>query len=90
MKFMLAKSYGFNIPRGPLTIASFVVLTGGLEGFYQKKHQPLPGMKKFWEGLLKLNTSVYAIRALRKRENENDKLNFGDGERVDYDLGDDD
>jgi len=86
--FLLAESCSLYIPRGPPTMAAFVVLTGGLAGFSPKQRQPLPGVKKLWEGLLELNASVYAIRALRKRENENDKLDFGDEERIDHDSGD--
>jgi len=70
---LLAKSCGFKIPRGPPMIATFAVLTGGLAGFHPKKRQPLPGVKKLWEGLLDLNASVYAIRTLREQQLEDDE-----------------
>jgi len=41
--------------------ATFAVLTGGLAGFHPKKRQPLPGVKKLWEGLLDLNVLGYAL-----------------------------
>ncbi len=85
---LLAKSCAFKIPRGPPTLATFVVLTGGLAGFHPSKHQPLPGVKKLWEGLWDLNTSVYAVQALRNHQNESGEWNIGIAERVDYDPGD--
>ncbi len=85
---LLAKSYAFKIPRGPPTMATFVVLTGGLAGFHPSKRQPLPGVKKLWEGLLDLNTSVYAVQALRNHQDESGEWNIGIAERVDYDPGD--
>jgi len=87
---LLAKSYALKIPRGPPTMATFVVLTGGLAGFHPNKRQPLPGVKKLWEGLLDLNTSVYAIQALRDHQNESGERDIGIAERVDYDPGNDD
>ena len=41
----LASHHGFKVPRRPpdMTIAGFVVLTGGLTGFHPSKRQPLPG-----------------------------------------------
>jgi len=87
---LLAKSCGLKIPRGPPTMAAFVVLTGGLAGFQPNKRQPLPGVKKLWEGLLDLNASVYAIQALRDHHNESGEWDTGIAERVDYDPGDDD
>jgi len=71
-------------------MAALVVLTGGLAGFHPKKRQPLPGVKKLREGLLILNTSVHAIRALRDHQNEQGEWDTGIGERVDYDPGDHD
>ncbi|MCY4051093.1 MAG: hypothetical protein OXF60_06350 [Gammaproteobacteria bacterium] len=76
-----------NIPRDPPTIATFVLLTGGLVGFHPKKRQPLPEVKKLWEGLLDLNTSVYAIRSLREQQHEDDG-DIGDEERINYDSCD--
>ena len=87
---LLAKSHGFKIPRGPPTMATFVVLTGGLVGFHPKKCQPLPGVRTLWEGLLDLKTAVHAIRTLREQQNEEDELDFGDEDRIDDDSGDSD
>ena len=87
---LLAKSCALKIPRGPPTMAAFVVLTGSLAGLQPNKRQPLPGVKKLWEGLLDLNASVYAIQALRDHHNESGEWDTGIAERVDYDPGDDD
>ncbi len=48
----LASHHGFKVPRGPpvMTVAGFVVLTGGLAGFHPSKRQPLSGTQKSWEG----------------------------------------
>ncbi|MCY3873432.1 MAG: hypothetical protein OXF88_03960 [Rhodobacteraceae bacterium] len=46
-----------------MTIAGFVVLTGGLAGFHPSKRQPLPGTQKLWEGVRFLSLAVIAIKA---------------------------
>ncbi|MCY3599100.1 MAG: IS4 family transposase [Acidimicrobiaceae bacterium] len=63
----LAAHHGFKVPRGPpeMTIAGFVVLTGGLAGFHPSKRQPLPGTQKLWEGVRFLSHAVIAIRAMQ-------------------------
>ena len=48
-----------------MTIAGFVVLTGGLAGFHPSKRQPLPGTQKLWEGVRFLSHAVIAIRAMQ-------------------------
>ena len=48
-----------------MTVASFVVLTGGLAGFHLSKRQPLPGTQKLWEGARLLSHAVIAIRAMQ-------------------------
>ena len=62
----LASHYGFKVPRGPpeMTIAGFVVLTGGLAGFHPSKRQPLPGTQKLWEGVKFLSQAVVGIQAM--------------------------
>ena len=64
----LASHYRFKVPRGPpeMTIAGFVVLTGGLAGFHPSKRQPLPGTQKLWEGVKFLSQAVIAIRAMQE------------------------
>ncbi len=64
----LASRYGFKVPRGPpdMTIAGFVVLTGGLAGFHPSKRQPLPGTQKLWEGVKFLSQAVFAIQAMQE------------------------
>ena len=64
----LAAHYGFKAPRGPpeMTIAGFVVLTGGLAGFHPSKRQPLPGTQKLWEGVKFLSNAVIAIQAMQE------------------------
>ena len=49
-----------------MTIAGFVVLTGGLAGFHPSKRQPLPGTQKLWEGVKFLSQAVIAIRAMQE------------------------
>ena len=71
-------------------MATFVVLTAGLAGFHAKTSQLLPGVKKLWEGLLDLNTSVFAIRAYRKGQHEDNLCDSGNDKRTDSDPGDDD
>ncbi len=63
----LAAHHGFKVPRGPpdMTIARFVVLTGGLAGFHPSKRQPLPGTQKLWEGVRFLSNAVIGIRAMQ-------------------------
>ena len=65
----LASHYGFKVPRGPpeMTIAGFVVLTGGLAGFHPSKRQPLPGTQKLWEGVKFLSTAIIGIQAMQER-----------------------
>ena len=65
---VLAAHHGFKVPRGPpdMTIASFVVLTGGLAGFHPSKRQPLPGTQKLWEGVRFLSHAVIAMRAMQE------------------------
>ena len=65
---VLAAHHGFKVPRGPpdMTIASFVVLTGGLAGFHPSKRQPLPGTQKLWEGVRCLSHAVIGIRAIQE------------------------
>ena len=77
----LASHYGFKVPRGPpeMTIAGFVVLTGGLAGFHPSKRQPLPGTQKLWEGVKFLSTAVISIQAMQEwgrknRKGENPEL----------------
>ena len=64
----LATHYGFKVPRGPpeMTIAGFVVLTGGLAGFHPSKRQPLPGTQKLWEGVRFLSNAVISIKAMQE------------------------
>ncbi|MYI82968.1 MAG: IS4 family transposase [Chloroflexi bacterium] len=87
---LLAQAYRLKIPRGPPTVAAFVALAGGLAGFHPKKRQPLPGTGKLWQGLLDLNTSVFAIRALREQHSEDWAPDRDDHERIDYDPGEHD
>lgn len=87
---LLAKSYRLKAPRGPPTIAAFVALTAGLAGLHPNRRQPLPGIRKPWEGLLDLNTSVHAIRTLREQQNGDREFDNGDDERMDHDPEDDD
>ena len=71
----LASHYGFKVPRGPpeMTIAGFVVLTGGLAGFHPSKRQPLPGTQKLWEGVKFLSHAVITIQAMQKWNGKNRK-----------------
>ena len=64
----LASHHRFKVPRGPpeMTIAGFVVLTGGLAGFHPSKRQPQPGKQKLWEGVKFLSQAVIAIRAMQE------------------------
>ncbi len=64
----LASHHGFKIPRGPpeMTIAEFVVLTGGLAGFHPSKRQPLPGTRKLREGVKFLSRAVITIQAMQE------------------------
>ncbi len=64
----LASHLGFKVPRGPpeMTIAGFVVLTGGRAGFHSSKRQPLPGTQKLWEGVKFLSHAVIAIQAMQE------------------------
>ena len=48
-----------------MTIARFVVLTGGLAGFHPLNRQPLPGTQKLWEGIRFLSQAVITIRAMQ-------------------------
>ena len=50
-----------------MTVAQFVVLTGGLAGFHPSKRQPLPGTQKLREGTRLLSNAVIAIRAMQNR-----------------------
>ena len=63
----LAAHPGFKVPRAPpeMTIAGFVVLTGGLAGFHPSKRQPLPGTQKLWEGVRFLSHAVIFMRAIK-------------------------
>ncbi len=63
----LAAHHGFKVPRGPpeMTVAGFVVLTGGLAGFHPSKRQPLPGTQKLWEGVKLLSYAVITIQAMQ-------------------------
>ena len=72
---ILASHHGFKVPRGPpdMTIADFVVLTGGLAGFHPSKRQPLPGTQKLWEGVRFLSQSVIAIQAMRAWDAKSEK-----------------
>ncbi|MYG81630.1 MAG: IS4 family transposase [Gemmatimonadetes bacterium] len=69
----LASHHGFKVPRGPpeMTIAGFVVLTGGLAGFHPSKRQPLPGTQKLWEGVKFLSHAVIAIQAKEEWDRKN-------------------
>ena len=69
----LASHYGFRVPRGPaeMTIAGFVLLTGGLAGFHPSKRQPLPGTQKLWEGVKFLSHAVIAIQAMQQWNGKN-------------------
>ena len=71
----LAFHHGFKVPRGPpqMTIAGFVVLTGGLAGFDPSKRQPLPGTQKLWEGVKFLSLAVIAIQAMQEWNGRNRK-----------------
>ena len=64
----LASHNGFKVPRGPpeMTIAGFVVLTGGLAGFHPSKRQPLPGTQKLWEGVKILSLAVITVQAMHE------------------------
>ncbi len=66
----LAARHGFKVPRAPpdMTVAGFVVLTGGLAGFHPSKRQPLPGTQKLWEGVRFLSQAVITVRTVRDWE----------------------
>ena len=49
-----------------MTIAGFVVLTGGLAGFLPSKCQALPGTQMLWEGIRLLSLAVTAIHAMQE------------------------
>ncbi len=51
-----------------MTVAGFVLLTGGLAGFHPSKRQPLPGTRKLREGVRILSRAVIAIRAMQDRD----------------------
>ena len=81
----LASHDGFKVSRGPpeMTIAGFVVLTGGLAGFRPSKRQPLPGTQKLWEGVKFLSHTVIGIQAMQewkrtKQKGENSELRVMD------------
>ncbi len=56
-----------------MTIAGFVVLTGGLAGFHPSKRQPLPGTQRLWEGVRFLSRAVIAIQAREERDRKTEK-----------------
>ena len=56
-----------------MTVAGFVVLTGGLAGFHASKRQPLPGTQKLWEGVKLLSYAVITIQAMQDRDGANRK-----------------
>ncbi len=56
-----------------MTIAGFVVLTGGLAGFHPSKRQPLPGTQKPWEGVKFLSHAVVGIKAKEEWDRKNRK-----------------
>ena len=77
----LASHHGLKVPRGPpeMTIAGFVVLTGGLAGFHPSKRQPLPGTQKLCEGVKILSLAVIGMQAMqewngKKPKGENSEL----------------
>ena len=51
-----------------MTVAAFVLLTGGLAGFHPSKRQPLPGTQKLWEGIRIL---LHAVITIQARQNWN-------------------
>ncbi len=51
-----------------MTVAGFVLLTGGLAGFHPSKRQPLPGTHKLREGVRILSRAVIASRAMQDRD----------------------
>ena len=63
----LAARHGFRGGPG-MTVAGFVLLTGGLAGFHPSKRQPLPGTQKLREGVRVLSHAVIAIRAMQDRD----------------------
>ena len=85
----LAAHHGFKVPRGPpdMTIATFVVLTGGLAGFHPSKRQPLPGTQKLWEGVKLLSYAVITIEAFQAFHN-NDATKMKREEETDSSVGD--
>ena len=56
-----------------MTIAGFVVLTGGLAGFHPSKRQPLPGTQKLWEVVRYLSLAVIGIKAKEEWDRKNRK-----------------
>ena len=48
-----------------MTVASFVLLTGGLAGCHPSMRLPLPGTQKLWEGVKLLSYTVITIQAMR-------------------------
>ena len=72
---VLASHHGFKVPRGPpeMTIAGFVVLTGGLAGFHPSKRQPQPGMQELWEGVKILSLAVITVQAMHEWNRKNRK-----------------
>ena len=56
-----------------MTIAGFVVLTGGLAGFHPSKCQPLPGTQELWEGVKILSLAVITVQAMQEWNRKNRK-----------------
>ena len=64
-----------EVPQGPpeMTIAGYVVLTGGMAGFHPSKRQPLPGTRKFWERVRFLSNAVIGIQAMKEWTGKTEK-----------------
>ena len=66
----LAARHGCGVPRGPpgMTVAAFVVLTGGMAGFRPSKRQKLSGARGSGEGTRRLSHAVIVLRAMQNRD----------------------
>ena len=54
----------------PPDIRTFVIDRGHLVGAHPTKHQPLPGVKKVWQGLERLNWGIQVRDARGEKQLE--------------------
>ena len=55
---MMLRSHGIRLARGPPTASRIVFYLGRLAGFAQSRRQPPPGVRKMWQGYVKLQAAM--------------------------------